>query len=109
MKPEEINILGKVYKIKYCDNPVDVDILKRKPLWGSVDFWTLTIRVYDNNTSIENIWDTIIHETIHVIAEELNLKKLTGEDDESEDTVGLLAMGLADTLFRNGLMKFEKE
>lgn len=109
MKPKEINILGKVYKIEYCDNPANVDIHKRKSLWGQIDFWTHTIRIYDNNSSIQEVWDSIIHEVIHGIAEELKLKKLTKDDEESEDTVALLAMGLADTLFRNDLIKFKKE
>lgn len=103
MKLTKINILGKIYKIEYCDNPADVDIYKRKSLWGQIDFWTRTIRLYDNGRNEQDLWDTLIHEIIHGIASELNLsdKKIS----DTDDVVGMLAMGLADVFIRNDLLK----
>ncbi|MFA5151031.1 MAG: hypothetical protein WC554_00580 [Clostridia bacterium] len=100
-KPNKVNILGKEYSIEYCDNPADVDIHKRESLWGQCDLWTRTIKVYDNGRKDGDILETIMHEVVHAIAEELKIKQIT----ESEETVELLGIGLADTLARNGWIK----
>ena len=96
-RPESGNILGIRYSIEYTDTPSDVDIYKRASLWGQVDFWTRTIRVYDNGRSIEDRWHTIIHEVIHGISSALNIEAL----EENEDAVDMLALALVDTMFRN--------
>ena len=102
-KPTEVNILGKTYSIEYCDNPSNVDRSKRQSIWGQIDFWEKDIRVYDNNASEAELWDTILHEVLHGIAEGLKLKGF--KDDAGHTELGLIAMALADTLFRNGWMK----
>ncbi len=104
MKPEQLCILGKVYKITYHTNPAEVDIFKRQSLWGQVDYWTRTIRVYDNGRHISDIFETIIHEIIEAIKEELNIKSLQNNHDDLE----LLSIGLADTLLRNGFVKLDE-
>lgn len=103
MKPTELIILGLKHTIEYVDRPSDVDIHKRESLWGQVDPWTRTIRIYDNGTSIDNVWHTIIHEVLHVIADELKLEALTKE--EYHDDLDTLALALVDTFVRNDLMK----
>jgi hypothetical protein len=106
-KPESLNILGSVYSITYCEKPSEVDLFKRESLWGQVDYWTRTIRVYDNGRSIQDIWETIIHETLHAIGEALKLKNLDhgGNDEEKHKELDILALALTDTLFRNDLIK----
>jgi len=99
---KKINILGNTYKIEYMDNPSEVDIFKRDSLWGQIDFWTRTIRVYKKDRTKEDIFETIIHEVIHGIAESLKLKSLTKK--ENHDDLSLLAIGLADTLTRNKIV-----
>jgi len=101
-KPDKINILGHIYNIEYCDKASDVDIHKREALWGQVDYWTRTIRVYVNSRTPEDISETIIHEIIEVLKEELCVDQLKGEDNH--DAINLLAIGLNDTLIRNGFM-----
>lgn len=101
-KPKEINILGKIYKIIYVDNPAEVDIHRRESLWGQVDYWTRTIRIYDNGRNIEDIWESIIHESLHAIASLLKIKL-----SKEENVVDLLAMGLTDMLFRNKLINLK--
>jgi len=103
MKPETVNILGKVYKIEYVDKPSDVDIYKRESLWGQIDFWTRTIRIYDNGRTDADLWETLIHEVLHGIASELNLSSL--EKDENHDELDCLGIALTDVLFRNGWIK----
>jgi len=102
-RPDSVNILGNIYQIEYHDKPSEVDIFKRDSLWGQIDFWTRTIRVYDNGRSIEDRWHTIIHEVLHGIITALKLDKF--KDDE--DTVDLLALALVDTMFRNEWLREE--
>jgi len=108
-KPKEVNILGKTYKIEYVKKPSDVDIFKRKSLWGQIDYWSRTIRIFDDgNRTKEDIWETIIHEIIYGIATTLNLKLImTSEETRAEETVELLGIGLVDTLIRNGWLRIK--
>jgi len=102
IKPETVNILGVNYAIKYEDNPVFVDMNKRESLWGQTDFWTRTIRIYDKTRSFEDVFQTLLHEIIHVISEELHLKALQNyQNDDIHDSIDLLALGMADVMLRN--------
>jgi hypothetical protein len=103
MKPDKVNILGVEYKIIYCDKPSDVDIFKRNSLWGQLDCWTRTIRIYDSDRPAEDIWQCIFHEVLHGISELLHLQCLGDENNHEE--LDLLALALADVLFRNEWMK----
>jgi len=99
---KEINILGKRFSIDYVDKPSDVDIFKRQSLWGQIDFWTSSIRIYVGNRTDDEIWETVLHEIIHDLIQELKIKALINADGtQNEETVCLLAMGLYDTLYRN--------
>ena len=102
-KPNSVNVLGVEYQITYVDRPSDVDIYKRASLWGQVDYWTRTIRIYDNGRPIEDIWQTIFHEVIHCIANELKLKAMS--KDDNHDELDVMALALTDVLFRNGWME----
>ena len=99
-KPTEINILGIRYTVTYASNPADVDIYKRQTCWGQIDYWTRTIRIYDNGRPIEDIWQTILHEVLHGIGELLHIDTLMN-DQNKEETIGLLALALADVATRN--------
>lgn len=99
-KPQTVNILGKPYTITYVDNPAEVDLYRRQALWGQIDYWTRTIRVYDNQRTAADVWETILHEVLHGIASELDIKALKGDD--CEHIIGLLALALADVFLRNG-------
>ena len=107
MKPERINILGSVYSIEYCNRPSDVDLFKRESLFGQTDYWTQTIRIYDNGRSIQDIWKTIIHEVLHIIGECMKLDILDKggmKDERKHEELDMLAVALADTFFRNNLI-----
>ena len=105
IKPTEINILGKIYKITYVDKPSDVDIYKRESLWGQIDYWTRTIRVYDNNASEEDIWEILWHEMLHGIAESLKLKSLQCNKDEEKQRPGSIGPGYNRYVISNGWFK----
>ena len=103
--PSSVNIVGVRYKIIYVDNPAEVDTYKQRALWGQVDFWTRTIRIYQNDTPVEAVWEAIFHETLHAIADDLDIKCL--KDDDNHDQLQVLARGLLDTFVRNGWMEIE--
>lgn len=99
MRPTTLNILGKTYSILYTDNPSDVDVFKRKIMFGQIDHWSGTIRVFTGTTDDE-IFDSIVHEVLHGIVENLRIKGITDSPDY-EDIIALLALGLSDFLKRN--------
>ena len=103
MKPTQVNILGKEYQIAYCDNPANVDMYHRESLWGQIDFWTQTIRIYDNDRPGEAIIEALLHEILHGIHTELRMKCF--DDDAGHVTLSLIAMALADVFTRNGWLK----
>jgi len=101
--PDKVNILGVEYAITYFDSPSDVDIYKRKSLCSQIDFWTRTIRIYnDGKRPDEDIWQTIFHEVMHGIAKALCLKSM--KRDENHDELDILALAITDVIFRNGWM-----
>jgi len=109
-KPDSITVLGIRYDIIYCNNPAEVDAFKRESLMDQCDFWTRTIRIYDNGRQIEDIWATIWHEVLHAIGELLKLDILNKggvNDDKKHDELDILALALSDTLFRNDLINVE--
>jgi len=97
-RPKQVNILGVSYELIYVDKPSDVDIHKRESLWGQIDYYR-TIRIYDHGRSEEDLWETILHEILHGIAQALHLKELKGE--KNHDQLDLLSLALTDVLFRN--------
>ncbi len=101
--PNEVNILGVRYKVEYVDNPAEVDIFKRESLWGQIDYWTRSIRIYRSNRCQEDVWESLIHEVLHGIVTALKISVLK----DQEDAVALLALGFTDTLTRNGWLKVE--
>jgi len=103
MKPESVNIIGITYKFEYVNKPSDVDMFKRESMWGQIDFWTRTIRIYDNGRCLEDIWHTIFHEILHGIAEALKLPCLNKA--ENHDELDILALALIDVLTRNSWFK----
>ena len=108
MRPQKINILGVDYAVTYTATPSDVDIYKRTSCWGQIDFWTRTMRVYDNHRPDADILETILHEVLHGILEALHVDlKVTMTEKGSDDTIDLIALGLADVLVRNGWLKTE--
>lgn len=103
MKPKSVNILGINYSIIYCSTPSEVDIFKRSSLWGQIDYWTRTIRIYDNESSQEDIIQILLHEILHGIANDLHLKSLSKQ--ENHDELDILALALTDVLRRNDWLK----
>lgn len=104
-KPTSVNILGKEYSIKYVDNPAEVDLQKRSSLWGQIDFWERKIRIYDNGRTYADLLHTLLHEILHGIETELNLKHWHSNDKDHHDELDVVALALSDTLIRNDWLK----
>lgn len=108
MKPNEVVIFGKKYSITYCSNPSDVDIFKRESMFGQTDFWTSSIRIYDNGRSEQDIMQTLMHEILHCIGWDLKLDILdkgSGRDQDKHDELDVLALALVEILVGNGWVK----
>lgn len=109
--PRRIKILNTIYLVKYLDKPSDVDIHKRESLWGQIDFWTRTIRIYAKDRTDTDICTTILHEVFHGIAEELQISGMMGtgsekaKAEEVEKSIQLLALGMASVLQDNHWLK----
>lgn len=103
LKPTKINILGVEYQIEYVDNPAEVDIVQHQSLWGQIDYWSRTIRVYVGKRPEEDVFKTIIHEALHGI--EFALKLTCFKKDRGHEELDMLAVALTDTLFRNGFIQ----
>jgi hypothetical protein len=106
MKPKEINILGVKYKIDYVDNPAEVDQYKRESLWGQIDYWTRTIRIYSNGRPIEDIFQTLLHEILHGIESQLKIRCFK-DTNGGHDDLDILALALTDVLVRNDMIKLK--
>ena len=102
MKPKKVNILGTVYTIEYLEKPADVDPQGREPLFGQIDYWDRTIRIYDNGRMDQDIWQALIHEILHGIGAALNLKL---NEEKMHDELDTLATALTDVFFRNKWIK----
>jgi hypothetical protein len=107
MKPQTVNILGITYRIEYVDKPSEVDIFKRDSLWGQIDFWTRTIRIFDSGRPDDDVFHVLMHEVLHGIASELKLKSLDASDKEKHDDLDVLALALTDVLFRNEWIRID--
>ncbi len=103
--PTQIKLFDVVYQIEYVDNPSDVDMFKRDSLWGQLDYWTRTIRVYKNDRQRSDIWQTIWHELLHAICTKLIIETEQGKLNNNEKVIDLLATGINSILMNNGLVK----
>lgn len=110
--PKSINVGGIVYKVLYVDKASDTDVEGRQAIWGQIDYWTRTIRIYQKNRAKEDIWQTLLHEILHAISEQfrLNLEdRQISTEEEIQETetsfVDVFSLILFDTLSRNGLLK----
>lgn len=112
--PNKLIVGGITYKVLYVDKASDTDAEGRQAIWGQIDYWTRTIRIYQKNRTQEDIYHTLFHEIIHAISQQyqLNLeeKELTlnekGDDSESS-FVDIFSLILYDTLQRNGWLRFK--
>jgi len=105
--PKEIDILSTKYKIEYLDNTLDVDPDHREPMFGNIDFWSRTIRIYKKDLQTVDVFKTLIHEIIHAVIEAARISEIS-ELEKYEDITDLLTVLLTDTFLRNKFIKLEE-
>lgn len=101
--PSSVKIFDVVYEIEYVEKPSDVDIYKRQSLWGQIDYWTRTIRIYKNDRQDSDVMQTLWHEVIHGIAMALHI-----DEDVSDEgnIVDLLATGINNVVVDNNWVNY---
>lgn len=105
--PKTLTLFSKVYDIKYIKNVENVDDAKEDLLFGKINFYDNTVRVYlpDIDRKIYCTWHHIIHEIVHAIVENMGIKFGKGADEES--IVNSFALGMTHFLLDNDLLKLK--
>lgn len=96
--PKKVVIAGMTYRIEICQKPSDVDVLKRRALWGQVDYWEQRIALYKQDEA--NMRLSLLHEIVHAVLAAIG----EGKVQKNEAFVTRFSTALADTLTRNGLV-----
>ena len=99
--PSKIKVLGIVYSVEYVDKPSDVDIHHRESLWGHVDYWTRSIRIYRNKLEENSVFYHLWHELVHALSEMLRIDTSKGRLTDDEKAVDLMALGISSILMEN--------
>lgn len=105
MFPTRIKILDQIFKIFYSDKLSEIDSDGIKQAYGQTNFHNKTIRIYrPKDFSTAEVWNTIMHEAVHVIFETLKIaegdEKLSQEAYQ-EKAVHLLATGINTMMIDN--------
>ena len=103
-KMKKLNVMSTIYKVSYHKDikRVSGDDGEKITL-GLIDYINREIRIFDNGNT-EEIFKTLIHEIMHAVAVEMGLSECWTTETE-ERIVDGFAVGMADTLLRNGLIK----
>ena len=104
MRPEILNIMGVPFRVVYCKEISDVAPDKRSIEFGNSSLEKQEIRVYSGGAD-EFTWQTVLHEALHMIGDMTRLDMLAMDSMKKHNELDCLANVLADTLFRNGLIK----
>jgi len=96
--PKSINVLSSIYKIKI--EPEEFINGNGTICRGSINFQKRHIQIAKDDDK-NNMIKTLFHEVAHAICSELQLY----EGEQDEDFIERFAVGLADTLIRNKLIK----
>ncbi len=116
--PTSVNIGGMIYSVNYVEKASDSDIEGRVALWGQIDYWTRSIRIYITNRTKEDIMHTLLHEILHAISQQFKLnledREIPGDEgdkDSAEESsfVDIFSLLLFDTLNRNNLFNFQRK
>jgi len=100
--PKDLNICGIPWTVEIVDDPADVDVYRRVPLWGQCIASRREIRI-QGGMSPEATFTTLLHELIHAVSD--NALGVGDDSREDEQRVTAMASVLADTLIRNNLAR----
>ena len=80
---------------------------QRESLFAQIDYWSLSIRVWDGGRPLIDIYQNLIHEILHWCGQDAHIKML--KDNDNHDELDLLATVLTDVLVRNGWLVLESD
>lgn len=101
--PKRINILSTVYKVEY--RPAPWDALRdgeNMIQFGNFDLEKNEIIIAHQGPGATE--KTMLHEMLHAIVYEMGIIEIS-EHENAERIIDCLAVGLADTLIRNKMLK----
>jgi hypothetical protein len=106
--PKELKIMSIPFKILYFDDHEKVHKSDNdgKVYTGFSYGYKQEFRILKGEKTIEGIWETIMHEVIHMLFVETGLVDLTGKEEER--IVSALGSGINCFLWENGLLKRSK-
>ena len=99
-KLDKLKILGKTYSIVYEESPYFEPDIPPEIKFGMSDITGQKIHLYVGQTK-ESLLDTLLHESIHVIANDLKMQF-------NEDDIARLAVGLQALIMENFVLGVKK-
>lgn len=99
--PEQVNILGRTFKVRYVKTYNDVDIDRKDGLTGQCAFDRQTISILAGGRPVDAVFQTLMHEVLHAVLAICNA-------NVPEDRHEMVSHALADTLVRNGFIEVDK-
>lgn len=97
--PKKLIILSVEWDIVYHNNSYEVDLNKQQKYWGQTDFETNKISVFKGGKKKEAIWNTLFHEILHIIFDQLDIDSILGSREENVTVA--LSSALNDFFWRN--------
>lgn len=97
---KKVNVCGISYRVLYFNDIKAVDVNGKENLFGQAVHENREIRLCIGDRSPQDIFETFVHEIVHCIEANLDIRAL-----RRERVVVPLSMALADTFVRNGIVK----
>ena len=91
--PSEIKMLSKVYEIQY--HPLACPEDQEDVLWGKINFTEHNIKIYNTDKSSDiEIWNTLMHELLHLIVEMLQINFKKDSEEKVVDNISTMMVHL---------------
>jgi len=101
-RPRKLQILGFEYTIEYHASLSDVTHDGRDMAWGTCDYQTATIRIFDDGERPDaEVWHTIWHEVCHAIFSICGRTFAGKEKPDEEVVVDQVASGIVSVIRNN--------
>lgn len=97
--PKKLIIFSVEWDIFYFDKQIEVDIEKGERLFGQVLYERNMIRIFKGKRKREQIFETILHEWLHIVMTEFGYRDILG--DREEQFAEAISTALNDFFWRN--------
>jgi len=103
MKPKQVNIMSRIYKIEYCNSAEQVDPFnKSENDLGAISRGREEIQMFDGGRQWQSVFVDLMHEVLHGIVFETGGPLAT---EDNHNWLNTYATAMADVLLRNGWVK----